>query len=367
MKILGIERDETACNHYRVLQPLMKLREHGMADCLTVHDSELGLHSSVDAVMEADIILFQRPASDEWFNFIKTCQKHGKIIVTDYDDDPFNTHPLNPYYKFIGIQEWDYKWPTGEIDRLWINGNDGFDIDRNILRQDLFRSSFRRADMVSTTTDILSESFKLWNKNVAVLPNAIDFYYFQKPEFVKKEIRIGYQGGASHYEDIYLVKDVLSKITRKYPNVKFVYFGDTRFAGIFQDIPTNQYEKHGWVQHIAYPYKLQLLNLDIGICPLIDNTFNRNKSAIKYFEYSSVGAATIATDIPPYSPVIQNGVDGILVKEQWEEALIELIEDKEKRQKMALKAYDNIYENHNADKLVHLWRDAYDKLMRAEL
>lgn len=368
MRILGIERDETACNQLRVLQPLYKLRQHGLADCLTLGDWELHTENAVQKVIESDIILFQRPASEEWFRFIKLCQKHGKIIVTDYDDDPFNTHPMNPYYKFVGTKEFAYKWPTGEVDMLWEDGVT-IDIERNIIRNDLFRSSFRKADLVTTTTPILEGFFKTLNKNTAVLPNLVDFYYYQKPEFVKREIRIGYQGGTSHYEDIYVIKDMLTKVMKKYDNVKFVYLGESRFNKLFQDIPSSKKEMHGWVKFISYPYKLQLLNLDIGICPLVDNVFNRNKSSIKWMDYSTVGAATIASDIPPYSETITNGQDGLLVKDnkQWEEALCELIEDKHKRLKLAENAYENVYENHNADKKAHLWRDAYEKILNQEI
>jgi len=369
MRILAIERDNTACNHYRIIQPLNKLREFGLADTLTIGDWELGSSYAIEKVMESDIILFQRPSNDEWFNFIKICQKHGKIIVTDYDDDPFNTHPLNPAYKFIGTKEYSYKWPTGEVDLLWQDGADGFDIEKNIHRQDMFNASFRKADLVTTTTPILEGFFKELNTSTAVLPNLIDFYYFQKPDFNKKEIRIGYQGGYSHYEDIYMAREAIFEVMRKHDNVKFIYFGDSRFRKLFQDIPTNKFEMHSWVNHLAYPYKLALLNLDIGLCPLVDNCFNHNKSAIKFFEYSAVGAATIASNMPPYSPVM-NKDNGILVentKEDWINALEGLIKDKEKRQKLALNAYDCVYNEHNADDKPHLWRDAYDRILRKDL
>jgi len=370
MKILGVERDNTACNHYRVLQPLMKLREHGLADCLTIGDWQLGSEEAVDKVMQADIILFQRPADENWFKFIKLCQKHGKIIVCDYDDDPFNTSPFNPYYKFIGTKDnWKYPWADGSVSVIWKNGQDGFDIERNIQRQDLFRASFRKADMVTTTTPILQESFFKLNKNTVVLPNLIDFSFYSKESMVKKEVRIGYQCGASHYEDLYSVRNVIKEVLKRNDNCKFVYLGDVRFKNLFQEIPTKRFEFHGWVQHITYPYVLKLLNLDIGICPLVDNEFNRNKSALKYFDYSAVGAATVADNIPPYSPIIQSGENGFLAsnEKEWIEALDSLVKDKKKRINMSKKAYDHCYENHNADKKAYLWRDAYQSLIDLDL
>lgn len=371
MKILGIERDNTACNHYRILQPLYKMREHGLADCLTLHDRELNTENAANKVMEADIVVFQRPADENWLNFIRLCRKQGKIIVIDYDDDPFNTSPFNPYYKFVGTKEYGYKWPTGQTDMIWSDGENGFDIEKNITRNDMFRTCFRNADMITCTTEILRKSFLKLNENVKVLPNVIDFHLYRQYNMVKSddEVRIGYQCGSSHYEDLYLIKDVIKEVLEKNDNAKFVYFGDLRFKNLFQGVPTSRIEFREWVQNISYPYVLSLMNIDIGICPLVDNEFNQNKSCIKFLDYSTQGAATVASNIPPYSPVIKNGENGYLVdsSKQWVDRLSELCQNHKLRRDMGQKAFDLCKDKHNADKESHQWRDAYESLLKAEV
>ena len=371
MKILGIERDNTACNHYRVLQPLYKLRQHGLADCLTIGDHRLHTQEAADKVMEADIVVFQRPADENWLNFIKLCQKHGKTIVLDYDDDPFNTSPLNPYYKFVGTREYGYKWPSGQMDMIWQDGENGFDIERNITRNDMFRTCFRKADMVTTTTGILRDTFLKLNSNVKVLPNVIDFGLYKKYPMIKsdKEVRIGYQCGASHYEDLYLVKNAIKRVLEKNDNAKFVYLGDFRFKNLFQDIPRQRIEFHDWVTNVAYPYKMALCNFDIGICPLVDNEFNRNKSCIKFLDYATQDAVSVASNIPPYSPVIRNDETGYLVdsEDEWVDRLSMLCRDHKLRRKIGKAAHDFAYENYNSDKLAYKWRDAYESLIKKDL
>lgn len=377
MRILGIERDDSASNMYRIYQPLYKMADADMAKITTLQDGRvLGSERALTTILESDIIFFSRPASSEWFKFIKLCQKYGKIIVCDYDDDPFNTHPLNPYYQFIGTEEVAYQWSDGTKEMLWSrqpgeHGGRFLDIEQNIGRRDLFRASFKSADMVSCTTDYLAENLKKINPNTIVLPNLVDFNFWPQIELVKREVRLGWQGGASHYEDLWIIKDAIKDILRKYSNVKFVFMGDPRFYGLFKDIPTDRVECYNWCKMDVYPYKLACANIDIGLCPLIDNEFNKNKSAIKYFEYSMNKSATIASDMLPYSPCITHGKDGLLVKgedsKSWFDAMEELILNKTLRQSLGENAYENVRENYNADKGAHLWLDAFEKLMKKDV
>lgn len=373
LKILGIERDDGATNNYRIMQPLYKLMEHGMANVCTAREGiELNQDHALAKALESDIIVFHRPQSENWFKFIKVCNKYGKTVVADYDDDPFNTSPLNPFYQWIGTEEVFFRHPDGREEALWSgdpeSGSRYINIEDNIRRRDLFRASFRNADLVSCTTDILAEKLRTINPNVVVLPNLMDFNQYPKIELVKRNIRIGWQGGASHYEDLFMIHDAIGEILKKYPNVTFVYSGDMKLYGKLRNFPIDRVEAHTWVNYEVYPYKLACLNLDIGLCPVVENEFNRNKSAIKYFEYSITGAASIASDWPPYSPCITQGKDGLLVKpDQWFSAMEELILDTEKRKKLAANAYENVYQNYNADKKAHLWLDAYEKVLKKDL
>lgn len=374
MRILGINRDESACDLYRITQPLYKLLENGMANILTIREgAELGTDFALQKVMESDIILVHRPASEEWFKFIKTCRKYGKIIVVDYDDDPFNTSPLNPYYQFIGTEEVEFAWPDGKREMLWSknpmeHGGRYLDIETNIRRRDLFRASFKNADMVSTTTDILRSKLATINPNTVTLPNLIDFNQYPIVEHMKRRIRLGWQGGASHYEDLYMMAPAIKKILKKYSNVDFVFWGDLRMYGLFKDIPMERVECHQWVKQICYPYKLACLNLDIGLCPIIDNEFNHNKSAIKWMEYSVVKAATVASNIPPYSKVITDGQTGLLTgPDGWFDCIERLILDENLRKTMGEQAHHEVFTKHNADTHCGLWLNAYESLLKRDV
>jgi glycosyltransferase involved in cell wall biosynthesis len=91
------------------------------------------------------------------------------------------------------------------------------------------------------------------------------------------------------------------------------------------------------------------------------------KSAIKWMEYSMVGMATVAANIPPYSKVISNGNTGILCNEdekEWVDAIERLISSKSTRYAMACEAKAEVLANHNIKTKAHLWRDAYDAILK---
>lgn len=375
MKIMAIERDKTACNYYRLLVPLHTLDEQGLAEVHFIEEKDLIQDRARDMALWADVIVFQRPATEAWFNFIKTCRKYGKIVVSDYDDDPFNTSPLNPYYQHIGTEPVMWKWEDGTEEWLWsedmvsASGKKLFNIEANINHRDMFRLNFKKSDLVTCTTEELKKEFLKINPNVAVLPNLIDPDFFpQNVELVKKNVRIGWQGGCSHYEDLYLMRPAVIETLNKNKNVTFVFFGDMRFKNMFKDAPQDQIEYHPWVQHNAYPYQLTLLNLDIGLCPLVDNQFNRNKSSIKWMEYSMIGACTLASDIPPYSVTCTNKQDALLVSDNdWSKALQELIDNKDLRNTLASTAKKEVLLNHTIGAKAHLWVEAYEKAMKGQL
>lgn len=374
MRVLAIERDSKACNHYRIFQPMLKLKQHKLADTVLIeYGSQLDTEENLKLILESDVILLPRASSEEWVAFVKAVRKAGKVLVSDYDDDPFNCSPWNPYYRWIGVEEWQYRWADGHEEYVWKDGMVGpdgsewFSLERNIHRRDMCRIAFAKSDLVTTTTPILADEFRKVNPNVFVLPNLIDFDNFPLVETVKPTLRIGWQGGVSHYEDLFVIKNALKSFCGSNPS-EFVFFGDSRLTGPLHAIPNLKFEN--WVAHNAYTYKLALLNFDIGLCPLQDNKFNSCKSALKWMEYSAMKIPTIASNVSPYKEVITDGVDGLLADntdEAWEDAIKRLAADKSLRKRLANNAYDNVRENHNADKSAHLWLAAYESALKKDM
>ncbi len=61
-------------------------------------------------------------------------------------------------------------------------------------------ANLKEASYVTTTTEIFANEIRKFNKNVIVLPNAIDpnEQQFKEPTLESDRIRVGWLGGSSH-------------------------------------------------------------------------------------------------------------------------------------------------------------------------
>jgi len=84
---------------------------------------------------------------------------------------------------------------------------------------------------------------------------------------------------------------------------------------------------------------------DIGIIPLEANKFNKNKSYIKYLDYTALGLPVICSDIEPYKGVVENDINGLVVEndsESWYEAIDRLIKDPYLRKRLSDMAFNDL-------------------------
>jgi 2-polyprenyl-3-methyl-5-hydroxy-6-metoxy-1,4-benzoquinol methylase/glycosyltransferase involved in cell wall biosynthesis len=203
----------------------------------------------------------------------------------------------------------------------------------------------RGADIVFVSTEVLSETVRPHAQNVRLLPNLVDLRLFARPVPTPgSSVRIGLLGTGTHAADYALLEPVLSRLLDKYGDrVEIVVMG-MRPPVQRQDVTYVEFEP----SYEAYAAKLGTLRLDLALAPLLDNTFNRCKSNIKWLEYSAAGIAGIYSDLPPYA-CIRHGETGLLAEntaEAWLAAIEELIEYPEKRSAIAQAAQREVFERH---------------------
>ncbi len=297
----------------------------------------------ISFIIESDVIVFSRFYEVTSFPmikaFVEAAKHYGKKVVYETDDDFFNIPTDNPVY------------------------------EEAIQARELVLFLMRNADAITVSTKRLAEQIRgIVAKPIYVLENSLDFnrsgsvYRSQFPQRNKGVVRIGWTGGQTHGRDVKVAVRALHKIAKKYPNsVEIVTLCGPSMDSLFSMKHTNVKPVPVEIYHDV----LEDLDLDIGLCPLEDTPFNRNKSAVKWQEYSLDKTAVIASNVPPYSDYIEHGKTGILVENtvrEWVTAIEDLIEDKILRTKLGDNAFDKVYDDLNISQNFRMWEVAYERI-----
>ena len=227
-------------------------------------------------------------------------------------------------------------------------------------------ANLREADYVTTTTNLFANEIRKVNKNVIVLPNAIDP---NEPQFNQKseesdKIRIGWLGGSSHLHDLKLLDGFVSKIGREHnEKIQYVLCGfDTRgtvteinkqtgqqtqrpikpeetvwmryeeiFTDNYRNIDENykkflmEFREGQYPSNIQLPYQrvwtkpvtsyaMNYSKFDISLAPIKNHIFNRMKSQLKVIEAGFYKKAIIASEVGPYTIDLKHCLkDGMFV------------------------------------------------------
>ena len=253
-------------------------------------------------------------------NFLKSI---GVVVIVDLDDYwlPGKEHPIHS----LIVQD---------------------KIDIKIM------DNLKVASYVTTTTNIFADEIKKINKNVVVLPNAINptENQFKQPIEESNRIRIGWLGGSSHLHDLKLLEGFVIKNINLKDKVQYVLCGfDTRGTvteinqntgerkqrpirpeetvwARYEEIFTNNYSiipneykdflmkftdtefegekdfayRRVWTKPIN-TYASNYSKFDISLAPIKNHIFNRVKSQLKVIEAGFYKRALIASEIGPYT------------------------------------------------------------------
>ena len=353
---------ESGCAYWRAKQPCNMIKKQGLADVQIFNNQKT--HEEMDELLQwGDVIVLQSSMGVDMVAMVARLKKEGKTVVGDYDDLSFSLSPFNPAYKTMGTK--NVKVEHGEEEGyIWKDGVDGFSLNANLLRYRSLQDILKMFNMITTTGNYIKNVYGEYNPNISILPNSIDFNLFQPfPKKDNKQVRIGWTPSDSHYSEIWMVKRVMRRLFKKYGNkIKFVVLGslfelDKEFNG-------DEMERSAFIGLDTYPLKLAALDLDIGICPLDDNEFNRAKSPLKWSEYSAMKIPSVVSRLEAYA-CVDDGVTGLVAgtEDEFYEKLCELVESKELRNKITQNAYDKNYQDYNLDKNAMLWVDAYEQAM----
>lgn len=396
-KIIALVNGDGGVEHYRLLSPYGRMVEEGYNVSITSHlQSEQtasdGTKISVEDLLSDCIAVVCSRVINPFGNHKETVErihKAGAKVILDVDDywilPP--DHVLSYHWKKYGMT-------AHEIECI------------------------KLADVVTTTHSYLAEKIKLYNKNIVVIPNAIDTRYdMWQPKPIESEFtRIGWVGGVTHLPDLELMGGSISKIwddndlRKKMQFVLCGYSKDNREViykdkngkeqtrklyphehtyNIYEAILTDTYK------YLSNTYTQQLMTgtqtndttqhyrrlnnraidnfatfyneFDIALAPLKDNEFNRCKSELKMIEAGWMGKAVICSDIHPYTLIAKDKENCLAVSSKrnhvdWYKAAKKLISQPNMRNDLALSLQAHIQQHYNLDTINKIRLDLLEHL-----
>jgi glycosyltransferase involved in cell wall biosynthesis len=201
---------------------------------------------------------------------------------------------------------------------------------------------------VSCGNEYLCRYAALYNKNVVYNPTTVDTENLHNPTLyarAKKEngkVTIGWTGSHSTLKYLTEVESALKRILADYEQVEFVVIAD-RHPKLSDKVPVTFIE---WNNESEIK---DLIQFDVGIMPLPDDTWAQGKCGFKALQYMALGRPAVASPVGVNTRIITHGVDGFLCStpQDWEEVLRKLIESSNLRETIGLQGRKTVIENYS--------------------
>lgn len=350
-------------------------------------------------------------------------RQYRKEMFAQYDIVSFCRHilPVNSADDIIEDANISGTFIHFDIDDYWHLSPNHINHRDSMLNKSADRiiKNLQAADLITTTTPYLASLITKYNKNVKIVPNAID------PEEKQWEIinklspytRFGWVGSICHREDIALMEkgikklwvdntaagkfqmvlggfglgefvrkpamrnngEVFLKVERKAPEHQtHVYFEQ-----VFSDYYTFKHDHPEYFDELmrfddklvlnddkmpyrrlwavdTYNYGRMYNEWDVTLVPLNRNTFNCSKSQLKIIESGFMGKAVICSGIIPYTYDIIHNQNGMLIApddhKAWHRVMRTMINEPQMRQELAVNLSDHVRSRYHID-IVNRQRD----------
>lgn len=325
IKVLVVPSDRTGVGKFRSVDPHIFL-QNLYGDDFHVDIVYEPSYDDVSFWKQYQIVSFHRSIGPDFERaqvLINMLNSMGIVTICDIDDYwmPGKEHPIHDVIKFNKINE-------------------------------KITANLKIAKYVTTTTSLFADEIKKINKNVFVLPNAINPNepQFKEPTLESDRLRIGWLGGSSHLHDIQLLNESFGKLVNHKDKLQYVLCGfDTRGTVTEINSQTGEHTKRDikpeetvWAQYekiftqnhkiISEDYTKHLLKytqesyenevnesylrvwtkpvtsyaknyskFDVSLAPIKNHMFNRMKSQLKVIEAGFYKKALIASNIGPYT------------------------------------------------------------------
>ena len=392
IKILVNSYTSGGCGKFRVNDPHQTLQELFKDEVLVTFNENIN-YKDEHYLQQFDLIFFHKLP---YFNYISEEELYDKML-------------MDIKLMFLRLKRLNIKVVV-DIDDYWRG------LTNNQILIECVLECLRSANLVITPVESLALEVKKLNKNVVIIPNAINPL---EEQFINKQtdnelLRFGWLGGSSHIEDIKLLSSICN--TNKYQMVLcgFDLRGDMKIHidkgvvsrsilpsetvwGTYERIFTNNYQninkdyleylnefeyEHNyndkfesyrriWTKPIE-SYASGYDEFDVSLIPLKDTHFNLYKSQLKIIEAGFKHKPIICSNFGPYKIdlIKYNRQDNILdgnalivdKPKQWLQNA-KLLENKDMRIELGERLYQTVKDKYDLRNVSKLRMEIYKKLL----
>lgn len=190
------------------------------------------------------------------------------------------------------------------------------------------------SDSIICGNAYLGNWFSLWNKNITIIPTAVDTdRYVPLIKKIENEdtIVIGWIGTSGNLKYVHNIEPALARVMDFYQNTRLRIVCDKRPE--FHLIDQARCEFIPWSESIEVA---SIQGMDIGIMPLEDSAWARGKCSFKMLQYMACRLPVVVSPVGMNAEVLSMGDIGIgcSTQEHWIEALGLLLDSATMRSKL---------------------------------
>jgi glycosyltransferase involved in cell wall biosynthesis len=401
IRVLVLPSDKTGVGKFRSIDPHVMLQNNHSEDFHVDIDYEPKIND-INYWKQYDIVHFHRTIGQDYDNSVNLIQRLnslGLVTIMDLDDYwlPTKEHPVHQMVLQMKLHE-------------------------------KIMANLKAAGHVTTTTSVFATEISKFNKNVYILPNAINpkegqFNVKSEPS---DKLRFGWLGGSSHLHDLKLLDGTINKLSQHKDKFSMYLCGfdirgtvteinqqtgeqkqrdikpeETVWAR-YEEIFTDNYKtvdpKHKeflmsfkdesyvsdvlpfynriWTKPVT-SYAANYKWFDVSLAPIKNHIFNRVKSQLKVIEAGFHKKAIIASNIGPYTIDLKHGLkngeftDGnaLLVDEarnhsDWAKYMKKLIDNPNWAYDLGQRLYETVKDTYDLNKVTKDRAELYKSLIK---
>lgn len=172
---------------------------------------------------------------------------------------------------------------------------------------------------------VLERNKNISSDRIVIIPTCVNYDSYEPKTYQaeKKQITFGWVGGNHNLILLESIIEPLNKLSKSYDLELLVIAG--------KDYQHNKAKfkirNKRWSLETE---KEDIKSIDIGLMPLLNTNRDKGKAGFKLIQYMGLGVVSIASNVTVNAEIIDDGINGFLVDEDWESCFEEVLSNKEK-------------------------------------